>query len=510
MSDYCETPPWDSRLRARDPALRVYIMGIGGAGLAPLAMVLQDMGIQVSGSELRPSATAAALRARGIPVILGQTPAHLQRLDVTQRPDVVLHSSAVPASNPELQQVATMALPRVTRASFLPALLAHRDVLAVAGTHGKSTTTAMLVQLLQALGRAPGYIVGAISHQMESGQAGQDRLFVIEADEYDGMFLGLAPVGAVVTSVDWDHPDCYPTPEDLQAAFGAFLDRVRPGGFVVYNGDSPFLQTWWGTRQTAALTPVSFGLEPDRDWVVRPHNPDSHQGSTFDMVTRDGTARFPGRLQTAGVFNQCNATAAWLAACQVGAEPAETARLLGQFQPIRRRYEYRGSPGGVHLFDDYAHHPTAVRQTLAMARGQRPHATLWAVFQPHTFSRTAALLQEFADSFGAADRVVILPTFAAREMPAAGKDGRHLYHALTHKAATYCESQDAALALLQHEVRTGDSVVVMGAGDCVALTTRLLAYLTATGPGAGRDSASPRSRLQTGASAPRRTSPQCA
>lgn len=481
-------------LRVRDPALRVYVMGIGGAGLAPLAMVLQDMGIQVAGSELRPSATTEKLRRRGIQVTIGQTPAHLQGLDVTRRPDVVLRSSAVPASNPELQQVVALALPQATRAEFLPALLDRRDVLAVAGTHGKSTTTAMLVQILKALGRAPGYVIGAVSPQMESGQAGRERLFVLEADEYDGMFLGLTPMGAVVTSVDWDHPDCYPAPEDLHAAFGSFLDRIRPGGFVIYNGDSPFLQTWQDTRRGVPLQQVSFGLEPERDWRVQPRHPDSSQGSTFAIVARDGTARFESRLQTAGVFNQCNATAAWLAACHVGAPPPETARLLGRFQPIRRRYEHRGSPGGVHLFDDYAHHPTAVRHTLDMARGQRPQATLWAVFQPHTFSRTAALLQEFAEAFGAADRVVVLPTFAARESPADGKDGRHLHRAVAHPAATYCESQDAAFALLRDELRPGASVVVMGAGDCTALTTRLLAYLTKTAAGSGeRQAPAPRS-----------------
>ncbi len=480
MSNPLQAPRWDRMLRARQPELRVYIMGIGGAGLAPLAMVLQDMGIQVSGSELRPSATISELRERGIQVIMGQTPAHLQRLDGSQRPAVVLHSSAVPETNPELQQAAAMALPRVTRSQFLPALLAQRDVLAVAGTHGKSTTTTMLVHVLQALGRDPGYIVGAVSNQMKSGQAGSERLFVIEADEYDGMFLGLTPMGAVVTSVDWDHPDCYPQIEDLHAAFGAFLDRVRPEGFVIYNGDSPFLQTWRDAQRAVSRRYWSFGLAPDRDWMIQPRDPDSRTDSTFDIVARDGVARFAGRLQVAGVFNQCNATAAWLAACQVGAPPVETLPLLWRFQPIRRRYEHRGSPGGVHLFDDYAHHPAAVRRTLAMARGQWPQATLWAVFQPHTFSRTAALLPEFAESFGVADRVVILPTFAAREAPADGKDGRQLHQAIVHPAARYCTSQDAALTLLQNELHTGDAVVVMGAGDCVTLTTRLLTCLKDT------------------------------
>ena len=468
------TPAWDKRLRAVDPSLRVYIMGIGGAGLAPLAMVLQEMGIQVSGSELHPTAATMELQKRHIPVNIGQTAEHLQGLAETHRPHVVLHSSAVPEANPEWRQAASLGLPLVTRARFLPALLAEREVVAVAGTHGKSTTTSMLVQILKASGREPGYVVGASSHRLKAGQAGKEKLFVIEADEYDGMFLGLAPLGAVVTSVEWDHPDCYPSPGDFHDAFKAFLEQVHPLGFVIYNGDNVFLRSWQNSQKSPSRAYVSFGLAPERDWILLPKDPDSAPASTFDIVSQNRSVRFEGRLPTAGVFNQLNALAALLAACQVGAIPEEAVNSLAGFQPIKRRYEYRGSPGGIHLIDDYAHHPSAVRYTLAMARGQRGESPLWAVFQPHTYSRTAALIKDFAKSFEYADRVVILPTFAAREVPADGMDGWELFRALTHSAAIYCASFEDAFELLQDEASPGDTVVVMGAGDCIKLTNRML------------------------------------
>ena len=461
-------------LRKKDPGLRVYVLGIGGAGLAPLALVLQDLGLQVWGSEIQLSTTTLDLQERGIGIVIGQTSEQLQSLELVQRPHVVLYSSAVAKSNPELRQAVLMGLPTVKRNEFLPALLADRDVLAIAGTHGKSTTTAMLVQILLAAGREPGYILGATSSQFISGQAGTEKLFIIEADEYDGMFLGLDPKGAIVTSVDWDHPDCYPTPEALHSAFNTFLDRIPPDGYVIYNGDSPFLKAWRTARRDTTRSYISYGLAQENDWMVKPTDSDSVEMSTFDIVSRDGSAYSKGRLQTAGIFNQFNATAAWLASCQEGAVPAESICLLRRFRSISRRFENRGSPGGVQLFDDYAHHPAALRLTLDLARAQTQTGTLWAVFQPHTFSRTAALLKSFAGSFSAADRVIILPTFAAREVPSAGVDGRHLHEALIHPAATYCVSQDDAFAFLLKNVQAGDSVVVMGAGDCVKLTDRLL------------------------------------
>ncbi len=486
-----------------DPSLRVYIMGIGGAGLAPLAMVLQDMGIQVSGSELRSTASTMDLQERHIPVNIGQSAEHLQGLLEARRPHVVLHSSAVPETNPEWRQAASMGLPLVTRARFLPALLAERDVVAVAGTHGKSTTTSMLVQLLKAAGREPGYVVGASSHRLKAGQAGKEKLFIIEADEYDGMFLGLAPSGAVVTSVEWDHPDCYPTPGDLHLAFEAFLKQVDPQGFVIYNGDNEFLRTWQNSQTATSRAHISFGLAPERDWILLPKEPDSLKASTFDFVSHNRSVKFSGKLPTAGVFNQFNAMAAWLAACQVGAKPEEAVNFLEGFQPIKRRYEYRGSPGGIHLVDDYAHHPSAVRHTLAMAKGQRGESQIWAVFQPHTYSRTAALIGEFAKSFEFADRVVILPTFAAREVPADGMDGWELFRALSHSAAIYCASFDAAFDLLRDEANPGDTVVVMGAGDCITLTNRMLEGLgpetggqVIQGTNSGTAAASPRPLIE--------------
>lgn len=468
---------WQQLLAARDPTLRVHIMGIGGAGLAPLAMVLQDFGIHVTGSDPGGSSALSSLQARRIPVISRQSPEFLTSRQAAERPHVVLRSSAVPSDNPELRQALQMGLPCVTRDELLPLLLADRDVLAVAGTHGKSTTTAMLAHILTKLDFEPGFVIGASRPDMVPGRAGTGKLFIIEADEYDGMFLGLRPWGAVVTSLEWDHPDCYPTPDRLHEAFADFLSLIRPGGFAIYNSDCAILREWAAT-EGAPPRRVSYGLGPGADWNVVP-DVETALPSSFRAAAGDGSRAWRGTMQACGDFNQLNATAAWLAAVEAGAEPGPAMRALSGFEPVSRRFEFRGDPAGVQLYDDYAHHPSAVRQTLRVARKRKSDGRLWAVFQPHTYSRTKALLPEFARAFEAADHVIVLPTFASRETPADGKDGRDLHGALRHGAAEYAEDLDAAADRLARRLHPGDSVVVMGAGDCVRLTDSLLERLAA-------------------------------
>lgn len=468
---------WARRLRARDTSLHIYLMGIGGAGLAPLACIVQEMGFRVSGSDLHPGPTITALRARGIPVILEQTAQHLQSLASAQRPHVILYSSAVPETNPEWQQAGVLKIPRVSRATFLPALLAGRRVIAVAGTHGKSTTTAMTVHMLQAAGLDAGFVIGAAHPSLPSGRAGTHDIFVIEADEYGGMFLGLQPHIAIATSLDWDHPDWYPTEQDLCAAFAQFFGRVTADGVIIYNRDARHLQRWGDTGRPGTAQSLSFGQTPDADWILHPAA-DCAGLSTFTLVSaRDGTA-YQMALSTHGRLNQLNATAAWLAASAAGVCPVQASRYLRTFEPLLRRFQFRGTGSGVDVFDDYAHHPNAVRATLQALRARAPHSRLWAVFQPHTYSRTRALLDSFAQAFDLADQVVIMPTYAAREQPQAGLGGRALAQALHHDRTVYCPSHQDTLDFLVRHTQPGDTVMVMGAGDCWQLSNRLMEHLT--------------------------------
>lgn len=468
-------PDWFRRLQAGDGALSVYLMGIGGAGLAPLACILQEQGFQVAGSDIRATPSTRGLAARGIRVNAVQTPDYLSGLPPERRPQVILQSSAVPDSNPEGRWARAAGIPCVNRAAFLPALLAERRVVAVAGTHGKTTTTAMLVQLLLGAGLDVGYVVGASLADLPAGRAGTHELFVIEADEYDGMFLGLDPYGAVVTSLEWDHPDCFPTEQACAEAFGAFLARVAPRGFVIYNRDHDRLRAWAETQAGSARRMEAFGYAAGAGWILQSAPRGGQHGrAAFALTSAADADAYSFRLPVHGRYNHANAAAAWLAACALGVPPRAAAQGLQAFQPVARRFQLRGERRGALVYDDYAHHPSAVRAVLEAARERFPQARLWAVFQPHTFSRTAALLDAFADAFAPADRVLILPTFAARETARAGQDGQALWRVVRHAHAAYCDGREAAWNLLAPRLGRNDVVVVMGAGDCYKLSSRLV------------------------------------
>ncbi len=472
------TARWSRMLRDRDPSLHVYLMGIGGAGLSALACVLHEQGFRVSGSDMQASAVTARLEQQGIPVVQGQTEEHLARLVPTQRPHVVVYSSAIPDSNREWRQAMAMGLPLVNRATFLPALLAERQVVAVAGTHGKSTTTAMIVQMLLHARRDPGYIIGSAHARLPSGHAGSEPLFVIEADEYAGMFLGLHPHLAVVTAMDWDHPDCYPTPAAMQAAYAQFLAQVAEQGTIVYNRDDPNLQAWAAAQDPGDRRLSSFGQEAQADWRVQPV---PGQPTAFRLGCAEGQHHVV-RLPIPGLYNQYNAAAAWLAVRAAGLSPGQATAGLETYTPLHRRFQIRGEFARITIVDDYAHHPRAVTAVLGAARRHKPAARLWAVFQPHTFSRTQALLAEFAVAFAAADRVIVMQAYAAREQPDAGLGGDALAQAIRHPHVTYCHTHAAALACVTQEAAAGDLVMVMGAGDCWRLSDMLIAHYTDADP----------------------------
>ena len=471
---------WQSMLRGKDPHLRVHLMGIGGAGLSGIAIVLREMGLRVTGSDLHPSAVTAQLERLAIPVIPRQTEDHLRQLPAARLPHVILISSAVPADNPELRAARQRRIPVCTREEFLPLLLEDRRLIAVAGTHGKSTTTAMTVHILKAAGLACGYLFGAPHPHLASAAAGEHPLFVIEADEYGGMFLGLSPDTAVVTSLEWDHPDRYPTEGSLTAAFRRFLAGVRHDGTIIYNRDDANLRALHRERPGPPRT-VSFGTAPGSDWRVHLPTPDQTQSTTFSLHRAVDGARHPVAIAVSGAHNMLNAAAAWLAAVSQGIAPGIAAQALRRYAPLRRRFEVRGRFGDVTVIDDYAHHPSAVQAVLRTARAHHGEGRLWAVFQPHTFSRIQALLPAFQEAFTEADRVVIMPTFAARETPRQGMDGSALAASLPHPHVTHTRSLDATLELLTAQTRAGDVVLVMGAGDCWRVSEGLMRDLA---PGA--------------------------
>lgn len=467
---------WQTRIAKRDPSLRLHLIGIGGAGLSAIAHVLCELGMQVSGSDRQPSAATERLARQGVQISIGQRAETLLALAPDRRPDLVLISSAVDAANPERRAAERLGLPVVKRDQLLPALLAERRLIAVAGTHGKTTTTAMIVQILRSNGIECGYIVGAEVPGYGNGAAGTAAEFVLEADEYDRMFLGLNPAIAVITNVEWDHPDCYPTPASFTEAFVQFAARLQPGGVLVACVDDD------GVRQLMAQAPASlrwltYGLAEEA--AVRGVDPQVAAGAAADVRW---LGVLQGRLVLAvpGVHNLRNALAATAVAlhCQVDGENA--LQTLRTYSGAARRFEHKGQAGGVVVIDDYAHHPTEVAATLAAARRCYPQQRIWAVFQPHTFSRTRQLLPQLAESFVDADRVLVTDIYAAREEDDGSVHARQLVAACSHPHIDYVGGREQAVARLADAVSPGDVVVTLGAGDSNQIGEWLLATLKDT------------------------------
>ncbi len=393
---------------------RIHLIGIGGAGLSAIARVLLQRGMRVSGSDRQASAATAELAELGALIFIGHDAVHVRGANL------VLISSAVPATNPEVAAALAAGIPVVKREQFLGPLMAGHRNICVAGTHGKTTTSAMLAALLDALGAEPSFIVGstvlALGTSARAGRPGGP--FVIEADEYDHMFLGLRPDIAVITNVEWDHVDCYPKIEDFQQAFVQFACLAPAGGAVVFCGDDPGCRALRDKAVRPDVQWVSYGLDAGNDWRANNIATNPAGGLDFDVL-RGGEALGRLSLTLAGEHNVQNALAALATAALAGYDVFSTARENLKFSRIfagtKRRLESIGCHCGIIVLDDYAHHPTEVRATLGAARQRFPRRSVWVLFQPHTYSRTRALLDEFRNSFENANHVLITDIYAARE-----------------------------------------------------------------------------------------------
>lgn len=437
----------------------VHFIGIGGAGLSAIARVLMERGATVSGSDLNLSPAAEALAREGARVYIGH------RAENVAGADVVIASSAVREDNVEVQAARAAGIPVLRRAQVLGQLMEGHIGIAVAGTHGKTTTTAMIATILWEAGLDPTFIVGGtLVGPGINARAGGGPHFVVEADEYDRTFLGLAPRIAVVTNVEHDHPDCYPTFADFRAAFAEFVARIPPDGLLVACWDHPAAQELGRERQARGGRVAFYGREKGAEWTARRVHANPSGGTDFYAV-RSGRTLGEVRLRVPGEHNVLNALAALAVAEEVGV-PFPTARAaLSGFRGVGRRFEVKGEAEGVVVVDDYAHHPTEIRATLAAARQRFPGRPIWAVWQPHTYSRTKALLEEFAGAFDGADHVVVLPIYAARESDTLGVSSADVVARMRHPDARVVGSREEAVALLGTEVRPGDVVLTLGAGD---------------------------------------------
>ena len=438
----------------------MHLIGIGGIGLSAIARVLLADGYQVSGSDAQPSALTAELQGLGMRIFAGH------RAENVAGADLVIVSSAVPHSNPELQAARQAGIPVVKRAELLGDMMADRWGIAVAGTHGKTTTSALISFVLYGLGFDPTFIVGGILQDLgTNARLGHGPHFVVEADEYDHTFLGLRPRVAVVTVIEMDHPDCFADLEAVSADFLRFLQLVPEGGTLVGCADQArVVDLLRQATQGRAVTAVTYGLRAEGDWQARDVCVNEWGGSDFD-VWHAGQVVGRARLRLVGLHNVSNALAVLAVVDRLGLDLAQVLEILPRFHGVRRRFEIKGEAQGVIVIDDYAHHPTEIRATLAAARrrfGQRP---LWVFFQPHTYSRTRALLDEFAVSFGDADHVLISEIYAAREKDDLGIHARDLVQRVRHPDVRYVATLPEASALLQAELRPGDVLLTLGAGN---------------------------------------------
>jgi len=449
---------------------RVHFIGIGGSGLSAIARLLLESGYAVSGSDRAASPFTDDLRARGAEVHIGHDPAHVAGADW------VVRSSAIPDDNPEVLAARERNIPVYKRADFLGRLMEDRTGIAVAGTHGKTTTTAMIAMMLTALGQDPSYIIGGISTDLGgNAHAGEGAAFVIEADEYDRMFLGLRPLIAVVTNVEHDHPDCYPTAGDFQAAFSAFAGLLPADGTLIACADDQGARALIEAAAARGTRVLRYGLLT-AGLEVRAAKAGPNTRGGFDALVQLPGGSVELSLRVPGEHNLRNALAALAVADCLGLPLPAAAAALGRFSGTGRRFELRGETAGVTVIDDYGHHPTEIRATLAAARARYPGRRIWAVWQPHTYSRTRTLFDGFAAAFADADQVIVTAIYAAREAPQ-DFSAAEVVDAMRHPAAAYVPALTDVSARLLDELRPGDVLIVLSAGDADSVSANVLAGL---------------------------------
>ncbi len=453
----------------------VHLIGIGGSGLSAIARLLLEAGWQVSGSDRTDTPLARALEATGAHIFIGHAAENVAGAKL------VVRSSAIPDDNPEVKAARAAGIPVLKRADFLGQLMKSKVGIAIAGTHGKTTTTAMAAWVWSSLGMDPSFIIGGVSQNLGvNAHAGQGSAFIIEADEYDRMFHGLNPDALVVTNMEHDHPDCFPTMEDYTEAFRQFVGRLRLGGFALFCADDP--QT---PGLAAALpngcTSFTYGLSGSSDYRGGGLHANNQGGLSF-LVSFHGQALVEIVLQVPGEHNVRNALAVLALSHRLGLDIQAAARALGQFRGTLRRFEVRGEVGGVTVIDDYAHHPTEIRATLAAARLRYPGRRVWAVWQPHTFTRIAALKGSFMSAFADADVVLITDVYAARAREDQEKFSiAEMVSEMNHPNVRFCPTLNKASTYLQNELRPGDVLLVLSAGDADRISTQALEFLHGKG-----------------------------
>jgi UDP-N-acetylmuramate--alanine ligase len=460
----------------------VHFIGIGGIGMSGIAEILLTLGMKVSGSDLRRSLVTDRLAQMGATIYEGHEAGHVGDASV------IVTSSAVSASNPEVVEARARKIPVIQRAEMLAELMRLKYGIAIAGMHGKTTTTSMVASVLAAGGLDPTVVVGGRVDALGSNaRLGSSQYLVAEADESDRSFLKLSPILAVVTNLDREHMDCYRDMADVETAFLSFMDKVPFYGAVTACADNPLLAKILPRAQRRVYT---YGVAPSADYRLEVlEGATGQQGGPTCAVS--GFRRFmvltakgplgPFELRVPGRHNILNATAAVAIASQLDIPADKIAQGLANFNGVDRRFQLRGKANGIMVVDDYGHHPTEISATLAAAR-ECGYNKIHVIFQPHRFSRTRDLLVEFSTAFTLADTVTVLPIYAASEEPIPGVSAELLVARIRDAQARYAPDFSAAVAQAAKIAQPGDLILTLGAGSVSQLAPQLLAAIEEAEP----------------------------
>jgi UDP-N-acetylmuramate--alanine ligase len=450
---------------------RIHLIGIGGAGMSGIARVLLARGTTVSGSDAKDSLAVASLRALGADVHVGHAAEHVAGATT------VVVSTAIRETNPELLAARAQGIPVVKRAEALAALLADHRAVAVAGTHGKTSTTSMLTVAAQHCGVDPSFAIGGdLNEAGSNAHHGTGELFVVEADESDGSFLVYRPEVAIITNVEADHLDHHGTVAAYEQAFADFVATVT--GTVILCADDPGSRALQPIARERGIRVRTYGTTADADLVLVGLTRSS-TGSTYDAVL-DGTVLGQVSLPIAGDHQARNSSAALLAGIEVGLPAQALIEGLAGFTGVRRRMELKGTAAGVRVYDDYAHHPTEVTAQLQAARVVAGAGRLVAAFQPHMYSRTLLFADAFGQALGLADEVVVMEVYGAREDPMPGVTGALVAEAIPLPAdqVLFEPSWTAVPTALATRLRPGDLLITLGAGDVTQIGPEVLRLLS--------------------------------
>jgi UDP-N-acetylmuramate--alanine ligase len=455
----------------------IHFVGIGGIGMSGIAEVLANLGYEVTGSDIKESETTRRLRDRGIRIHIGH------REENIDSAHVVVVSSAVRPDNPEVVAAHGLSVPVIPRAEMLAELARLKYGVLVAGAHGKTTTTSLISTVLGHGGFDPTIIIGGrLKGIGNNAKLGQGEFLVAEADESDGSFLKLSPTIAVVTNIDREHMDFFKSMDRLKEAFLSFINKVPFYGVSFICNENEHVRELVPNIHRRYMT---YGLSGSSD--IRAADIEKRfMGTSFDVIYRnDPIGRF--RIPIPGVHNVLNALACIGVALELKMEVGAIKTALDSFGGIQRRFEFKGESKGIKVYDDYGHHPTEIRATIAAAKENMKYlgeqARLFVVFQPHRYTRTADLMDEFSASFGGADTLVLLDIYPAGEKPIEGVTSRSLLEKITkggHAEVAYPAGKEEALRYVLSQMRSGDLLLTLGAGDVWKLGEKVLEGLNAS------------------------------